>query len=60
MNEKSLTSYTQIVNVLKEKIRASRVKAVLTANIQMLALYWEIGNTIADQELTKGWGGKSG
>ncbi|MEQ1798261.1 MAG: PDDEXK nuclease domain-containing protein [Lacibacter sp.] len=58
MTDKSVSSYHQIVEALKEKIRFRRMNAVLTANIQMLALYWEIGNTIKEQESSKGWGAK--
>src|SRR4051812_15774992 len=51
-------SYHEIVNILKEKIRLSKVRLVLTANVQLLTIYWEIGNTIAGQENEKGWGAK--
>ncbi|MET3877994.1 hypothetical protein ABIE50_003406 [Chitinophaga sp. OAE865] len=34
------------------------MKAVLTANVQLLATYWEIGNTISQQEEDQGWGSK--
>lgn len=58
MIDKSMISYKEIVEFLKEKIRTGRLNAVLTANIQMLSLYWEIGNIIGIQETTKGWGAK--
>lgn len=54
----AVISYTQIVEALKEKIRLGRINAVLSANVQMLTLYWDIGNTIAGQESVKGWGAK--
>lgn len=50
--------YHQILNGLKEKIRQARFKAALTANAQLLAIYWELGNTILEQQKIEGWGAK--
>lgn len=50
--------YQQILNGLKEKIRQARFKAALTANAQLLAIYWEIGVTILNQQKEEGWGAK--
>jgi len=52
------SKYADIVAKLKHKIREARLQAALTINAQMLAIYWEIGNTIAEQEKTEGWGKK--
>ncbi len=51
--------YQQILNGLKEKIRQARFKAALTANAQLLAIYWEVGKTIIQQEKEEGWGAKT-
>lgn len=51
--------YQQILNGLKEKIRQARFKAALTANAQLLAIYWEVGKTIMQQENEEGWGAKT-
>lgn len=51
--------YLSILTGLKEKIRSSRLRTLLSANAQMLVLYWEIGNTIAAQEDDEGWGAKT-
>lgn len=58
MIDKSIIAYKEIVEILKEKIRTSRLNVVLSANIQMLSLYWGIGNVIGIQEVTKGWAAK--
>ncbi len=50
--------YQQILNGLKDKIRQARFKAALTANAQLLAIYWEVGQTILDQQKEEGWGAK--
>lgn len=51
-------NYAQILNLLKEKIRASRLKAVLAVNQEMLKVYWEIGRVILEQQKEEGWGSK--
>lgn len=53
------SGYNDIVLLLKEKIRNARLKAVLTANAQLLEIYWEIGKVIAEQEESEGWGTKT-
>lgn len=50
--------YTSIIEKLKHKIRQARQQAALTINAQMLNIYWEIGHTIAEQEMSEGWGKK--
>jgi predicted nuclease of restriction endonuclease-like (RecB) superfamily len=51
--------YQLILNGLKDKIRQARFKAALTANAQLLAIYWEVGQTIIQQENEEGWGAKT-
>lgn len=51
--------YQQILNGLKDRIRQARFKAALTANAQLLAMYWEVGQTIIQQENEEGWGAKT-
>jgi len=50
--------YFNTLNNLKVKIRQARIKAVFTANTQLLIMYWEIGNTILQQQKILGWGAK--
>lgn len=58
MSAKLPDTYRQILEELKGKIREARLKAVITANAQLLTIYWEIGQSIAEQEKQKGWGAK--
>lgn len=51
-------NYTGILASLKEKIIQARSQAILTVNRQLLSLYWEIGNTILNQQKEEGWGAK--
>jgi len=50
--------YPLILSELKTAIRQSRLKALLSANAEMLLLYWRIGKTILDQQDQSGWGSK--
>ena len=51
--------YQTLLNGLKEKIRQARVKAILSVNFYLIQVYWEIGNTIAQQQQAEGWGAKT-
>lgn len=58
MANKETTPYSLILLQLKDKIKTARQKAILAVNNHLLSTYWEIGNTIANQEQQAGWGGK--
>jgi len=51
-------NYKEVLKELKDKIAQSQVKVVVTANKQMLWLYWQIGNEIIKQKKLQGWGAK--
>lgn len=53
-----VTNYISILNSLKEKIRQARYNASVVVNVALLKLYWEIGNTILEQQKLEGWGTK--
>ena len=50
--------YPQILESIKTEIRQARVKAVLSANAHLLALYWKIGKTVLEQQQQANWGDK--
>jgi hypothetical protein len=51
-------NYQNILTSLKEKIRSARLRAVLKVNTELLSVYWDVGNTILEQQKHKGWGAK--
>jgi predicted nuclease of restriction endonuclease-like (RecB) superfamily len=53
-----MKEYHQILESLKNEIRSARLRAVMSANAEMLRLYWQIGNTILQQQSEQGWGAK--
>lgn len=58
MAGKELIQYSELLQKLKEKIKTAQQRAILAVNNELLSVYWEIGNAIAEQEQQAGWGGK--
>lgn len=52
------SDYINTLQQLKDKIRQARTRTVFTVNTELLKLYWEVGNTILQQQATQGWGAK--
>lgn len=50
--------YANWLKELKERIRAAQQKAVLSANSEMILLYWQIGRDILERQNKQGWGSK--
>ena len=53
-----IINYTSLFSQLKEKILSSQQKAVQSVNKELVVLYWEIGNSILENQSQKGWGSK--
>ena len=54
--DKQHTDYLEWLNNLKPKIRRAQIKAALSANSELIKLYWEIGKDIFEKQEVKGWG----
>ena len=52
------SEYGTILIDLKEKIRRSQQRAILSVNYELVLLYWDIGHVILQQQMDKGWGVK--
>ena len=50
--------YIETLNLIKEKIILAQQKAVISTNINMLDLYWDIGNILLNKKEKAGWGAK--
>jgi len=48
--------YGALLEELKTKIRAARIKLAYAANRGLITLYWNIGRTIVERQKTEGWG----
>lgn len=52
----NLIGYEDFLNNLKTKIRSAQIKAALSVNRELIALYWEIGKAIAEKQEKHGRG----
>lgn len=50
--------YPQFLSKLKKDIKAARVRASLSANGELIGLYWHIGKGILERQKKEGWGSK--
>lgn len=51
--------YGKILNDIKKRITQARLHAALSANADMVMLYWDIGNRILARQEKEGWGAKT-
>ncbi len=50
--------YADLLEQLKTRVRASRLRAARAANNELLELYWSIGRDILDRQDQGGWGSR--
>ncbi len=50
--------YPQFLSQLKDEISKARIRASLSANSEMILLYWKIGQGILSRQDHEGWGAK--
>ena len=50
--------YARLLAAIKARVRAAQIRAVLSANRELLAAYWDIGRMILDRQNAEGWGAK--
>jgi predicted nuclease of restriction endonuclease-like (RecB) superfamily len=48
--------YPELLGDLKERIRSAQIRAALSVNRELIALYWQIGRAISERQETHGWG----
>jgi hypothetical protein len=48
--------YAELLEGIKAQVRAAQVRAALSVNRELIALYWEIGRSIVERQDTEGWG----
>jgi len=49
-------TYRDLLREVKEKIRSSQIRAMITVNHQLLNLYWEVGRAILERQNAAKWG----
>lgn len=50
-----LNIYKNLFSDIKQRILSSQLKAALSVNAEMIFLYWQIGNSIAQKQNEQGW-----
>lgn len=48
--------YGKLLGDIKTRIRQAQVKAALSANAEMIAMYWDVGRMIYERQQHEGWG----
>ncbi|MCY2977897.1 MAG: DUF1016 N-terminal domain-containing protein [Planctomycetota bacterium] len=56
MNKNELILYTQLLSDIKQRVRQSQHRTVLSANAEMIAMYWDVGRMIDNRQKAEGWG----
>jgi predicted nuclease of restriction endonuclease-like (RecB) superfamily len=51
-----LSGYAPFLGAVQNRIRAAQVKATLSANAELIHLYWDIGRAIDATQNKEGWG----
>jgi predicted nuclease of restriction endonuclease-like (RecB) superfamily len=49
-------TYPELLQDIKSRIRQAQIKATMSVNAEMLALYWDIGHMIDRRQHEEGWG----
>lgn len=52
----SIQEYAATLAEIKKQIKQAQVKAILSVNKELVALYWFMGKTIVEREQQYGWG----
>ena len=50
--------YAELLESMKKRIREVRVRAGLSANRELIRLYWEVGKSILERQKSSHWCGK--
>jgi predicted nuclease of restriction endonuclease-like (RecB) superfamily len=51
-----LTRYADLLGDIKTRIRQAQIRASLSANAEMILMYWDIGRMITERQQREGWG----
>ena len=54
--KENLEFYLLLLTDIKKRVRQGQIKAHLSANVEMLATYWDIGKMIHERQQLEGWG----
>ena len=52
----NMTLYSDLLADIKMRIRHAQNRAVMSANAEMIRMYWDIGHLVAERQGLEGWG----
>jgi hypothetical protein len=52
----AIKRYSDLLADIKSRIRQGQNRAVMSANAEMIRLYWGIGQMVAKRQRLEGWG----
>lgn len=52
----NLIFYSGLLTEIKDRIRQAQIRAALSANTEMILMYWDIGRMIHQRQQMEGWG----
>jgi predicted nuclease of restriction endonuclease-like (RecB) superfamily len=56
MNTPELAYYRNLLGDIKSRVRIAQQRAALSANAEMILMYWDVGRMIAARQEKEGWG----
>ena len=56
MNHTEISLYKSLIGDIKSRVRQAQNKAALSANAEMIFMYWDIGRMIEARQIDEGWG----
>lgn len=54
--KKDLIDYSELLGQIKLRIRQGQTRAVLSANSELISMYWDIGRMLHERQQREGWG----
>jgi len=51
-----LSFYSHLLTDIKQRIKQAQTKAILSANSEMISMYWDIGKMLVAKQKLQGWG----
>lgn len=51
-----MITYSDLLRDIKSRIRLAQIKATLSANSEMILMYWDIGRMVFEKQRREGWG----
>ncbi len=51
-----MDNYPALLKEVKDRIRRAQIRATMSANAEMLLMYWDVGRIVASRQETEGWG----